>query len=365
MSVINAPKHPLKRKINFGIKTQLRQALEKQAIYPLTFTPVLKDYLWGGRNLEAKLGRQLPPDPVAESWEISGHPSALTRINNGLFAGKTLPEMLSLLGVNLVGRRSTVTLKCGKFPVLVKLLDANQPLSVQVHPRDEDANSDGTGELDKNKMWYILDARPEATVIYGLKANITPASFRNALAAGQPESCLHHLPVKAGDAIFIPAGSIHAIMDGIILAEIQQNFDITYKLHDSNWVGTNGQPRPLDLEQTLAAVNFDQVEPGPFMPELLETKPGLRRELITTCPYFQVEKVGLEPGTPFHGCCYGQTFEIWGMMAGQGHVDWNWREPLALTAVQFTLLPAALGDFTIEVAEPSVLLRVYVPETRL
>jgi mannose-6-phosphate isomerase len=112
----------------------------------------------------------------------------------------------------------------------------------------------------------------------------------------------------------------------------------------------------------LEVINFNQVDPGPIVPQLLEARADLRRELIIACPYFNVERIELEAETAFNGCCNGQTFEIWGMMAGQGQVDWNWREPLELTAVQFTLLPAALGDFTIEATKPSVLLRVYMPE---
>jgi mannose-6-phosphate isomerase len=331
-------------------------------IYPLTFTPVLQDYIWGGRNLETKLGRTLPPGIVAESWEISGHPSAPTDVKSGPLAGQTLPEVLQRLGLDLVGRRSQAMLERGKFPLLIKLLDANQPLSVQVHPNDEYANLHENGELGKTEMWYILYAKPGAYLIYGLKPGVTPASFRQALEAGSLESCLHQLQVKAGDAVFIPAGSVHAIMDGILLAEIQQNSDTTYRVYDWNRLGADGKPRPLHIDKAIEVINFDQVEPRHFPPQWLEENDDFRREMITTSPYFNVERITFKrEKAAFKGHNDGSTFEIWGAMSGLGRVNWA-GEPLELPAIRFTLLPAALGDFEIEALAPSVFLRTYVPE---
>ena len=333
----------------------------KDRIYPLTFRPVFRDYIWGGRNLEVKLGRKLPPGIVAESWEISGHPSSPTKVDRGALAGQALPEILDLLGLDLVGRRSQTMLDRGKFPLLIKLLDANKPLSVQVHPNDEYAHTHENGELGKTEMWYILHAEPGTYLIYGLKPGVTPASFRQALEMGNLESCLHQLPVKAGDAVFIPAGSVHAIMDGIVLAEIQQNSDTTYRVYDWNRVGVDGKPRPLHVDKAIDVINFAQVEPDKYSPQLIEQSHGLRREVITTCSYFNVERITLDKhGTAFQGRCDGSTFEIWGIMSGQGRVVWT-GAPLELSAVHFTLLPAILGDFEIEVAVPATLLRVYVP----
>jgi mannose-6-phosphate isomerase len=334
----------------------------KKTIYPLTFTPVFRDYIWGGRNLETKLGRALPPGIVAESWEISGHPSSPTTVENGPLAGQTLPQVLAALGLDLVGSRSQVMLDRGKFPLLVKLLDATQPLSVQVHPNDDYANRHENGELGKTEMWYILHAEPEAYLIYGLKPGVTPAAFRQALEAGSLETCLHQLPVKAGDAVFIPAGSVHAIMDGIMLAEIQQNSDTTYRVYDWNRLGPDGQPRPLHIDKAIEVINFAQVEPGHFQPQLIEENAGLRREIITACPYFNVERITFkQAGAKFTGRCDGSTFEIWGIMSGLGRVGWGDGDALELPAVRFTLLPAALDDFQIEVLDSAVFLRAYVP----
>jgi mannose-6-phosphate isomerase len=329
-------------------------------IYPLTFTPVFRDYIWGGRNLETRFGRSLPPGIVAESWEISGHPSSPTTVEDGPLAGQTLPQVTEHLGLDLVGSRSQAMLARGKFPLLVKLLDANQPLSVQVHPNDDYANHHENGELGKTEMWYILHAEPDAYLIYGLKSGVTPASFRQALEGGTLESCLHRLPVKAGDAVFIPAGSVHAIMDGIIAAEIQQNSDTTYRVYDWNRLGPDGKPRALHIDKAMEVTNFAQVEPGSFSPQLIEENGKLRRETISACPYFNVERVTFkQSGAKFRGQTDGSTFEIWGSMSGTGRVNWA-GQPIELTAIRFALLPAALGDFEIEALAPSVFLRAYV-----
>jgi mannose-6-phosphate isomerase len=322
---------------------------------------VFRDYIWGGRNLETKFGRTLPPGIVAESWDISGHPSSPTRVDYGPLLGQTLPEVLTTLDLALVGRRSQAMLALGKFPLLLKLLDANQPLSVQVHPADDYANLHENGELGKTEMWYVLAAEEGACLIYGLKPGVMRASFRQALEAGHLDTCLHKVAVKPGDTIFIPAGSVHALMQGIVLAEIQQNSDTTYRVYDWNRVGTDGKPRPLHIDKAFEVINFDQVEPGPVTPHLLAEANGLRREELVTCPYFCTERVTFnQAGAAFTGYNDGSTFEIWGVMSGQGRVAWN-GEPLDLLAVRFVLLPAALGDFRIEAAGPSVWLRVYVP----
>jgi mannose-6-phosphate isomerase len=211
-------------------------------------------------------------------------------------------------------------------------------------------------------MWYILHAEPGAYLIYGLKPGVTPASFRQALEAGKLESCLHQLPVKAGDAVFIPAGSVHAIMDGILLAEIQQNADTTYRVYDWNRLDADGKPRPLHLDKAMEVINFAQVEPQAVTPQRVEDKPDLRREIITACPYFNVEKVTFKRAeATFKHQTDGSTFEIWGCMSGSGRLVWGSGEILELSAVRFALLPAALGNFEIETATPAVFLRTYVP----
>jgi len=199
--------------------------------YPLTFTPVFKDYIWGGRNLE-RLGRELPPGIIAESWDIAGHEDGTSVVDNGFWAGKKLTEVHTKLGLELIGRNNTWAQERGKFPLLIKLLDANQPLSVQVHPGDDYALAKEGNELGKTEMWVVLQAEPRAELILGVRAGTTPTAFRQGIENGALEPYLHHLPVKAGDHICVPAGTLHAIMEGLLIAEIQQNSNTTYRVYD-------------------------------------------------------------------------------------------------------------------------------------
>ncbi len=325
------------------------------SLYPLTFTPVLKHYLWGGRNLE-RLGRILPPQGVvAESWEISGHQNGVTAVDNGPFAGRLLTDLHAELGLDLIGRNSAWAQARHKFPLLIKLLDANLPLSVQVHPNDDFARTHEGNELGKTEMWVVLQAAPNAELILGVKAGTTPAAFRQAVESGRLEPFLHRLPVQAGDHICVPAGSLHAIMSGLLIAEIQQNSDTTYRVYDWNRVGDDGRPRPLHLEKAMAVINFAQVEPGLRPPELVAEQKGVRRWRLCANQYFVTERVQMAAGATFTGACTGESLEIWGVIAGEVRIN-----RMTLAAVRFTLLPAMLGEFTVTTAAGATLLRTYV-----
>lgn len=324
-------------------------------LYPLLFEPVLKDYIWGGRNLE-KLGRKLPAEGViAESWEIAGHEDGTTRVVNGRYAGKLLTELHQELGLDLIGRRSAWAQERGKFPLLIKLLDANRPLSVQVHPQDAYALAHEGNELGKTEMWVVLQATPDAEVILGLAHPIDPQKFRVAIESSQLEPHLHRIPVKAGDHICVPAGSLHAIMGGLLIAEIQQNSNTTYRVYDWGRVGADGQPRPLHVDKALDVINFAQIAPTLCPPELLADENGIRRSLLCQTDYFVTEQVEMVAGATFHGRCTGETLELWGVIAGEGQIN-----DVALTAVRFCLLPAAMGDFVVTAVSPATLLRSYV-----
>jgi mannose-6-phosphate isomerase len=326
----------------------------------LTFAPVFRDYIWGGRNLETLFGRELPPGIVAESWDISGHPSSPTLVDGGALDGLTLPQVLDLWGEALVGTRSRWATDRGKFPLLVKLLDANSPLSVQVHPPDEYALARENGELGKAEMWYVLHAKPGAELIYGLSQETTPEAFRAALEGGSLADYLHRLPVQAGDAILIPTGTLHALLEGIVVAEIQQNSDTTYRVYDWGRLGADGKSRPLHVDKALDVIDFDMVRPAASKPEVVGGRRGLVRFEIARCPYFVVEKVELKDEAAYRGRCDGTTFEIWGCVAGAAQVKWA-SDALSLAAVRFALLPAALGEFAVQAVQPATLLRAYAP----
>jgi len=326
-------------------------------IYPLTFHPQFRDYIWGGRNLE-RLGRELPDGIVAESWDISGHLSSPTIVDAGPLEGHALTDLVSDLGLDLLGRCNQDALERNKFPLLVKLLDANKDLSVQVHPDDKYAYAYENGDFGKTEMWYVLHARPDAQIIYGVRPNVTRERFRKALEAGNLEPCMHYLPVKAGDAILLRAGALHALMSGVVAVEIQQNSDLTYRVYDWNRVGPDGKGRPLHIDRALDVIDFDLVEPGPYIPRTIESGSGITRQLISQSHAFTVEKISLDAGASYAGHCNGETFEIWGCLEGESLVEWD-GEPVSLPAVRFTLLPAQLGEFRVSATTPATLLRAY------
>ena len=323
--------------------------------YPILFTPVLKDYLWGGRTLE-KLGRTLPPTGiVAESWEISGHDDGTTTVANGRFAGQSLTELHAALGLDLIGSNNAWAQERGKFPLLIKLLDAHRPLSVQVHPNDEYALAHEGNELGKTEMWVVLHAERGARLQLGITPGTTPESFRRGIETGNLEPYLHYLPVQTGDHICVPAGTLHAILGGILIAEIQQNSNTTYRVYDWNRVGADGKPRPLHIDKALDVINFNQVEPALHPPRLITEKDGIRRSELCRNRYFVTERVEIQAGAAFSGVCDGSSLEIWGVITGQVEI-----KGLTLNAIQFTLLPAALGTFTVIAQTDSTLLRTFV-----
>ncbi len=324
-------------------------------LYPLLFEPVLKNYLWGGRNL-AHLGRQLPSDGVvAESWEIGAHEDGTTVVTNGPFAGQPLTAVQAQLGLDLIGTRNAWAQARGKFPLLIKLLDAAQPLSVQVHPNDDYALAHEGNELGKTEMWVVLHARPGAELILGVTAGTTRETLRASLLAGKPDPYLHRIKVRVGDHVCVPSGTLHAIMDGLIIAEIQQNSNATYRVFDWNRVGPDGKPRALHIGKALDVIDFTAVEPSVCPAQSVEQGQGYTRSLLCRNRYFVTERVGLDAGATYRGNCDGSTLEIWGVIAGEATVSGE-----TLEAVRFTLLPAALGQFEVTTAQGATLLRTYV-----
>jgi mannose-6-phosphate isomerase len=323
-------------------------------LYPLTFSPVFKDYIWGGRNLE-RVGRNLPDGIIAESWEIAGHEDGTSVVNNGFWAGTKLTDVHAQLGLDLIGRNNTWAQKRGKFPLLIKLLDANHALSVQVHPKDDYALANESNELGKTEMWVVLHAEPGAELILGVKAGTTPENFRRGIENGNLEPCLHRLPVQTGDHVCVPAGTLHAIMEGLLIAEIQQNSNTTYRVYDWNRLGADGQPRPLHIDKALDVIDFKIVEPGLHPPELIAEEQGIRRLALCRNRYFVTERVEMAAEAVYQGKCSGDTLEIWGVIEGEAAIN-----EITLSAVQFSLLPAALGKFTVRAATEATLLRTYV-----
>jgi mannose-6-phosphate isomerase len=327
-------------------------------LYPLLFAPVLKDYVWGGRGLETVLGRKLPAGKVAESWEIAAHADGDTQVINGPYAGLTLTEVHRRLGLDLIGRRNIWAQERGKFPLLVKLLDANERLSVQVHPSDEYALVHEGNELGKTEMWVVLHAAPGARLIVGLRTAVEPAVFRRAIEQGETADYLHSLTVRAGDFVCVPSGTVHAILEGVLIAEIQQNSNTTYRIFDWNRHPDPGErPRPLHIDKALDVIDFTRIEPTLPNPILIETSVGQRRLRLCRNRYFTVERVELSPGAVYSDDLDGQTLEIWGVLEGEIEIN-----DVTIHAVEFCLLPADLGSFQVRAAAGAVCLRAYVEE---
>ena len=341
-------------------------------IYPLAFEPVFKDYIWGGRNLETKLGRALPPGTVAESWEVAAHPNGQTKVAAGPLSGYTLAALQARLGERLLGQAADAA----NFPLLIKLLDANRWLSVQVHPDDAYAR-EHAGELGKTELWIILHAEPGAEVIYGLKDGVTREQFAQAAANGQIEHMLHRVSIRSGDAVYVPAGTVHALGPGAIVAEIQQNSDTTYRLYDWGRSGADGQSRPLHVQQALDVIDWRVVEPEIAPPPILSSPDGWVREILsdlrtiggaasdlraadgaaTACPFFQVERLTGRPGAVWSDICAGDAFQIWAALSGSATLHWA-GAPVELRAVSWLLLPAALGAFELRSETDCTLLRI-------
>jgi len=325
-------------------------------LYPMTFSPVLKDYIWGGRNLE-RLGRILPSGIIAESWEIAGHADGTTKVDNGQYAGWLLTDVHAELGLDLIGSNNSWAQEREKFPLLIKLLDANRPLSVQVHPDDDYALAHEGNELGKSEMWVVLFAKPGAKLILGVKAGTTREGFGKAIQQGHLEPYLHYLTVKSGDHVCVPAGSLHAIMDGLLIAEIQQNSNTTYRVYDWNRTGADGRPRPLHVEKALDVINFNQVEPQVQAPLLLENEAGIRRYELCHNQYFITERLEFDQGAVFDGDCNGESLEVWGFIEGSGTIN-----GLPVQAIRFVLLPAAMGRFNVAATSKATVLRSYGSE---
>ncbi len=342
-------------------------------VYPLSFKPVFKDYIWGGRNLESKLGKELPPGNVAESWEIAAHANGQSQVATGPMAGRTLSAVLEQWGDQLIGNSTELD----TFPLLIKLLDSTRWLSVQVHPDDRYAQ-EHAGDLGKTELWVILHAEPDAELIYGLKSGVDRESFAQAAASGAIEPMLHRIPLRTGDAVYIPAGTVHALGPGAIVVEIQQNSDTTYRLYDWGRSGADGNARPLHISQAIDVTDWRIVEPEIAKPPILPSPAGWVRETLadlrtiggaaaanlrtasgadTACPYFRAERLTAQPGAVWEDSCDGSAFQIWGALSGRVALHWD-GEPVELQGVAWLLLPAALGDFEIRAESQSVLLKI-------
>ncbi len=231
---------------------------------PLTFHPIVKERVWGGRRLAELFGKALPPGrPIGESWEICDRPGDVSVVATGPWAGRSLHALLAEFPREMLG---PAALPNGRFPLLVKILDAQDVLSLQVHPPAHLAATLG-GE-PKTELWFVAAATPDAVLYAGLRRGTTREAFTRRLHDGSVADCFHRLSVRSGDAMFLPSGRVHAIGAGNVIFEIQENSDTTYRVFDWNRLGLDGQPRALHLAESLQCIDF-----GDFEPALLRPRP--------------------------------------------------------------------------------------------
>jgi len=317
-------------------------------LYPLTFTPLLKERIWGGRKLERLFQKPLPETiPIGESWEISDRPGDVSVIDAGPLRGKDLRWLMQHHGETLLGWKPRPE---EPFPLLVKILDAQDKLSLQVHPPSGKAAALG-GE-PKTEMWYIAQAEPGAQLFVGLKQGVTRQQFQEKIGNGTVADCFHRLNVCAGDAMFLPSGRVHAIGAGLVIFEIQQNSDTTYRVFDWNRVGPDGKPRALHVAESLASIDFTDFEPG-LVSSHSATVGSVSMRLLVDDPLFRVQSVDFERGAILP-LGRGRA-KVVGVVKGTVRVE-SGVEPVVLNPGQFCLIPGSLSDARIEAESAAGLL---------
>ncbi len=246
---------------------------------PILFEPLAMERVWGGHRFRTLLGKSIPHGaPIGELWEMVDRPEAQSVVHEGPLKGMTLHELWSKHRVEIFGSRHQGN-PSPRFPLLIKLLDARERLSVQVHPPV--SQTEALGGEAKTECWYFLHASPGAAIYAGLKKGITREAFEEALEKGTVEETLHRAPSHTGESIFIPSGRLHAIGEGLVIVEVQQNSDTTYRVFDWNRHGLDGKPRELHIEDSMASIDFEDFEPA-LTPS--------STSLVADCPYFVVEK---------------------------------------------------------------------------
>jgi len=326
--------------------------------YPLVFTPILKPKIWGGRRLETILHKPLPPDqPIGESWEIADLEDDQSVVANGPAAGMKLEQLVRQWGSDLVG---PAELFDGRFPLLIKFLDAAENLSVQVHPDEAMARRLGGRVRPKHEAWYVVAAEPGAAIYRGLVAGVTRDDFRRAVAAGTVERLLRRIEVRPGECYYLPSGTVHALGAGVLVAEVQTPSDVTYRVFDWNRLDpATGQPRELHIERALECIHFDaQDEPAPPRTHLADMARVVTR--LASCEFFTIDKVraaeGFQAGLEMDG------MRIWMLLAGAIRLSCGaLPEPLELGVGAVVLIPAALKEARVEARADCVWLEVAVP----
>jgi len=323
-------------------------------LYPLKFRPVFKDKIWGGRKIKTKLGLDFTPLPnCGEAWALSGVEGCQSMVSNGFLEGNELNEVLEIYMDELVGEKVYLTYG-NEFPILVKFIDANDYLSIQVHPDDALAARRNIGK-GKTEMWYILDAEPEAELITGFNRKMDAGVYLEFLKQKRLKEVLNIEKVHKGDAFFIPSGRIHALGPGILLAEIQQTSDTTYRIYDWDRVDDNGNSRDLHTDLALEAIDFSPVDSFRTNYSSIVNKPVT----LVDCPYFTTNLLNLDRKTDKDYTSL-DSFVIFLCMEGRAEITVD-KESVNLTTGELILFPATTEEVSIK-PEPNIkVLEIYIP----
>lgn len=323
-------------------------------LYPLRFEPIFRRYIWGGDRLRTVLGKATGEESCAESWEIVDHGPDQSRVAAGPLAGTTLAEIVSGHGQALLGQHHPQR----RFPLLAKFLDARRTLSVQVHPNDAQAALLDPPDLGKTEAWLVIDAKKGGLVYAGLNGGCDRTEFQRQLSGGTAESCLNRFEPTAGDCVFIPAGLVHALGEGLLIFEIQQSSDTTYRLYDWNRVDADGNPRELHIEAGLDVTDFSLGPVGAQQPQSTD-EPG--RSRLVECDKFVLDRVEAKTQADARIEIGGDDrFHLLAVLAGSCHIDGDPSgEPLTVGST--VLLPASLGRVKVQSVGSVTLADVYLP----
>lgn len=326
-----------------------------QQLHPICLESSLHETIWGGRRLELAAWKQLPAGNAAigESWETE----VSTLAQNGPYQGKTLGELVEELGAHLLGS-AAIAVFGQRFPLLAKFIDANARLSVQVHPNDQYAASHEGGKLGKTECWYILDTEPGARIVHGFQRTSTRAEVQQAIEQTRLEALLHEESVAPGDVIFVPAGTVHAIGSGVLLYELQEYSDITYRMYDYGRLDAQGHPRELHIERSLDVSHYGPSARIKMQPVTLASSSAYSERCLVASRYFVVREIVLNThlADQTAGSCVILTSMGANLRVSYGE-GLELHEELARG--QTMVLPAALGHYRVE--GEGTFLSSYVP----
>lgn len=325
-------------------------------LYPLKFKPIIKDKIWGGTRLRNKLNKKCKTDKAGESWEISGYPGDISRVKNGFLSGNSLEELIEVYMGDLVGDH--VFEKFGTlFPLLIKFIDANDDLSIQVHPNDAQAR-ELFGSFGKTEMWYVLHAEKDSDIIVGFNKPVTPDEYQFHLENRTLMSIMNAEKAAPGDVFFLPPGRIHAIGKGILLAEIQQTSDATLRIYDFDRLDDKGKPRELHTEQALKTIDFSPVREfrTPYAVD-----PG-KSVNLATCPYFTTNLIHLN-GPLERNYQDIDSFVIYLCVQGKASLTYRGNSIETLEQGETVLLPAEIKKVTLTPEGDTRILEVYIEGT--